>query len=415
MARIGLPGIAGALALVMACGAGRGRRGAAWTACCCAAAARPSPHPCSSRGSPSSRKVQPGLQVEYDSIGSGEGISRFVTGSLDFGGTDAPLSEAQMRAGRGRRAAAADRRRHDRHLLQPARASRASCACRATSMPASSTARSPSGTTSGLQAANPGPRPAQAHHRRGHAPRRQRHHLRLRQSSPGDRPDWREQKRGVATRVDWPGGAMTARGNEGVAATILNSEYSIGYVEYGFAKRLGLSMAVLAEQGRRVRRARPGRRAGGACQRAGRRATTSSCAWSAIPAGAESYPVVTLTWAMVNQHYADPQKAAAVRAFLGWGLGDGQAVARAAGLCPPRRRPHGGEPGVARHGAVGDGGNRRGRLRPAAAAGRRGPGHRAFWSRRSWAPGSWRPSSPAGTRRWRCCATRCRPGRSWSC
>ncbi len=42
------------------------------------------------------RKVQPGLQVEYDSIGSGEGIARFVTGSLDFGGTDAPLTEAQI-------------------------------------------------------------------------------------------------------------------------------------------------------------------------------------------------------------------------------------------------------------------------------------------------------------------------------
>ena len=26
------------------------------------------------------QKVQPGLQVEYDSIGSGEGIARFVTG-----------------------------------------------------------------------------------------------------------------------------------------------------------------------------------------------------------------------------------------------------------------------------------------------------------------------------------------------
>ena len=33
-----------------------------------------------------------------DLVGSGEGISRFMTGSLDFGGTDAPLSEAQVAA-----------------------------------------------------------------------------------------------------------------------------------------------------------------------------------------------------------------------------------------------------------------------------------------------------------------------------
>jgi hypothetical protein len=34
--------------------------------------------------------------------------------------------------------------------------------------------------------------------------------------------------RGAAIRVDWPAGAMTARGNEGVAATVLQSEYSVG-------------------------------------------------------------------------------------------------------------------------------------------------------------------------------------------
>ena len=29
---------------------------------------------------------------------------------------------------------------------------------------------------------------------------------------------------------------------------------------------------------------------------------------------------------MVDQRHADPKKAAAVRAFLGWGLGEGQAA-----------------------------------------------------------------------------------------
>ncbi len=38
---------------------------------------------------------------------------------------------------------------------------------------------------------------------------------------------------------------MLARGNEGVAARIKISEGSIGYVEYGFAQRLGLTMAEL--------------------------------------------------------------------------------------------------------------------------------------------------------------------------
>ena len=44
------------------------------------------------------RKEQPAIDIEYDSIGSGEGISRFMTGSLDFGGTDAPLNAAARRS-----------------------------------------------------------------------------------------------------------------------------------------------------------------------------------------------------------------------------------------------------------------------------------------------------------------------------
>ena len=95
MARIGLPGIAGALALVLVSEA--------------AALAEESLDGVLLRGGGSSfaaplfqswiaelGKLQPGLQVKYNSIGSGEGISRFITGSLDFGGTDAPLSEEQI-------------------------------------------------------------------------------------------------------------------------------------------------------------------------------------------------------------------------------------------------------------------------------------------------------------------------------
>jgi phosphate transport system substrate-binding protein len=48
---------------------------------------------------------------------------------------------------------------------------------------------------------------------------------------------------GVGKTVDWPGVSMTARGNEGVAGRIKRSWGSLGYVEYGFAKRLGLPVA----------------------------------------------------------------------------------------------------------------------------------------------------------------------------
>jgi phosphate transport system substrate-binding protein len=50
---------------------------------------------------------------------------------------------------------------------------------------------------------------------------------------------------GVGQIIEWPHFVMLARGNEGVASRIKISEGSIGYIEYGFARRLGLQMAAL--------------------------------------------------------------------------------------------------------------------------------------------------------------------------
>ena len=115
----------------------------------------------------------------------------------------------------------------------------------------------------------------------------------------------------MGTLVDWPGVAMSARGNEGVAARVKLAEYSVGYVEYGFAKRLGLQMAALENKdgqfvrpdlaaGQAALASEPGLGAGGLVP------------LIADPAGAASYPVVTLSWALVNRNYADRRKAAAV-------------------------------------------------------------------------------------------------------
>ena len=51
--------------------------------------------------------------------------------------------------------------------------------------------------------------------------------------------EWRDRGPGVGTLIDWPGNAMAARGNEGVAGRIKISKGSIGYVEYGMASVLG--------------------------------------------------------------------------------------------------------------------------------------------------------------------------------
>ena len=52
-------------------------------------------------------------------------------------------------------------------------------------------------------------------------------------TSPPSAPDWKSDV-GAATSVQWPAGAG-AKGNDGVAGTVKNTEGAIGYVEYVYA------------------------------------------------------------------------------------------------------------------------------------------------------------------------------------
>ncbi|MBF0505672.1 MAG: phosphate ABC transporter substrate-binding protein PstS [Nitrospirae bacterium] len=134
---------------------------------------------------------------------------------------------------------------------------------------------------------------------------------------------WRAQH-GPATLVNWPGNAMRAKGNEGVAARINQSIGSIGYVSYEFARKLGLKLAVLEnKEGKFVK------------------PTEQSCtaALSATempdnlrvfvpdPAGQNSYPIVTFSWILLYKNYPDAEKAKSVRDLFQWCLLDGQKYA----------------------------------------------------------------------------------------
>ncbi|MCZ0932746.1 MAG: phosphate ABC transporter substrate-binding protein PstS, partial [Oligoflexia bacterium] len=43
------------------------------------------------------RRVEPSVAVNYQSIGSGGGIRQFLAGTLDFGGTDVPISKEEIK------------------------------------------------------------------------------------------------------------------------------------------------------------------------------------------------------------------------------------------------------------------------------------------------------------------------------
>ena len=187
----------------------------------------------------------PTVDISYDVIGSGEGIDRFLTGSLDFAATDAPLTtkqEAEVAGGvthvpvtAGMVAVAYNlpgdlegELRLPRDVLGDIFAGEIT------------TWDDPR-----IVAANPG---LELPHQTLYVVARLdgsgttyafTNHL----DATSDA--WRRDGNGVATRVAWPNRAMLARGNEGVAGKVQRADGTIGYVEYGIARQAGLPLAAL--------------------------------------------------------------------------------------------------------------------------------------------------------------------------
>jgi phosphate transport system substrate-binding protein len=126
---------------------------------------------------------------------------------------------------------------------------------------------------------------------------------------------------GPATLIDWPGNAMRARGNEGVAGLIGKSEGAIGYVGYEFARKLGLNTAALENKdGKFVTPSDESCRAA----LASAELPENLRAFVPDPKGMDSYPIVTFSWILLREKYKDAETANALRELFQWCLQDGQ-------------------------------------------------------------------------------------------
>jgi phosphate transport system substrate-binding protein len=142
-------------------------------------------------------------------------------------------------------------------------------------------------------------------------------------------PEWSE-KVGEGKSVEWPVG-IGARGNEGVTAQIMQTQGSIGYIEYGYAKQQNISTATIENK------------AGNFIKPSSEAASQSLAAvelpenlkgFIPDPDGADSYPIVSYTWIMAYKSYDDPNKVQALKDVVIWALNDGQNFSPELGYIP---------------------------------------------------------------------------------
>jgi phosphate transport system substrate-binding protein len=128
---------------------------------------------------------------------------------------------------------------------------------------------------------------------------------------------------GSGKQVTWPVG-VSGKGNDGVTALIKQTPGAIGYVEYGYAANNKLTMASL--QNKSGNYVAPTIESGAATL-ASVELPSNFRAFITDPEGANDYPIATFTWLLVKKTYADAAKAAAIKAFVSYGLTTGQQAA----------------------------------------------------------------------------------------
>jgi len=142
--------------------------------------------------------------------------------------------------------------------------------------------------------------------------------------------DWKSTV-GTAMTLTWPVGSG-AEHNEGVAALVQKTPNSIGYVELVYAIQHQLSFGSV-------------RNASGEFIHASLESLALAARDAAVPssqlptsitnaAGKGAYPIATFTWLLVPPQVDDPAKKAALLALLHWLLADGQKECSALGYAP---------------------------------------------------------------------------------
>ena len=134
-------------------------------------------------------------------------------------------------------------------------------------------------------------------------------------------PEWK-MKVGVNTAINWPVG-LGGKGSDGVTGLVKETPNSIGYVELTFALTNKVAYGKV-------------RNASGTFLKADLASVTAAAAGASkqMPEdfrvsitngmGKDVYPIASFTWLLVPSKIQDPAKKKAIKDFITWMLGDGQ-------------------------------------------------------------------------------------------
>lgn len=272
------------------------------------------------------------VQLNYQSIGSGGGIRQFSDGTVDFGGSDAPMSDSAIAAIQG----------NVLHIPTVLGAVVVTYTLPEVKQALKFTpdlvadiflGKITKWSDGRIAAANPGVKLPGTDlvvvHRSDGSGTSYIFTDYLSKVSP----EWKE-KVGKGVSVNWPVG-LGGKGNEGVSATVSQTPGAIGYVELAYASKNNLPVAALKNKA-------------GVFVAPTLKATTAALAAAmgtmdrstdfrvsiTDPEGREAYPIASMTYLLLHKTYADAAKARELVKYVWWAETDGQSRAEGLGYAP---------------------------------------------------------------------------------
>ena len=260
-----------------------------------------------------------GVQINYQSIGSGGGIKQFTDGTVDFGATDGPMSQDQMSAVQGKVLHIPTVMGAVVLTYNLAAAGSAQLKFDGPTIADIFLGKVTKWNDRRVAANNPGVKlPNQdiivVHRSDGSGTS-----FIFTDYLSKISPEWKE-KVGNAASVNWPAG-LGAKGNEGVTQQVKQSDGAIGYVELIYAAANKLPYAQV-------------KNLAGKFVEPSLSSVTAAAASAKFPPntdfrvsitnapGEASYPISSFTWLLVQPDMKDAVKAKALKSFVEWMVTD---------------------------------------------------------------------------------------------
>ncbi len=272
-----------------------------------------------------------GVQINYQSLGSGGGIKSISDRTVDFGASDAPLTDEQLKAVKGGQLL---------HIPTTLGGVAVTYNIPGVSKQLKFTPETLSGIFLGTitkwndpklvadnpDAGLPGNNIVVVHRSDGSGTTNIFTDYLSNVSS-----DWKS-KVGVGTSVNWPVG-LGEKGNEGVSAGVKQNPNSIGYVEVIYAIQNKLGVGLLKNKAGNF--VQPSTETVSEAAAGVAQSIAPDLRASIVNApGANAYPIAGLTYILIYQQQTDKAKAIALTRMLWWGIHDGQKYTTELGYSP---------------------------------------------------------------------------------